>query len=161
MRIEQLMTTRVHSCKPADTLERAAQLMWDHDCGCVPVCEGDGTAARIVGVITDRDICMCTLFQGQPLRSLRVGDAMAREVHVCRSSNTVGEAEKIMRNARIRRLPVIDEQDALVGMISVADLVREATREQTDAVREISEAEVNETLSAICEPTGRSLSAAH
>jgi CBS-domain-containing membrane protein len=158
MRIEQLMTKQVQSCSPTDTLERAAQLMWDHDCGCLPVCEGDETA-RTVGVITDRDICMCSLFHGQPLHSLRVADAMARKVHVCRPGDTISEAENVMRNARIRRLPVINEQNVLIGVISLADLARGAAREQGKTARQITEREVSDTLSAICEPAARSLSA--
>jgi CBS domain-containing protein len=57
--------------------------MWDHDCGCLPVCGGDG-ATRVVGVITDRDICMHALFQSKPLQELRVSEGMAKQVQVCR-----------------------------------------------------------------------------
>ncbi len=149
MRVQDLMTRHVQSCRPGDTLEQAAQLMWNFDCGSVPVCGGNGES-RIVGMITDRDICMSGLFQGKALRDLRVSDAMSKSVETCRSSASLAEAEKIMRNARIRRLPVIDEHDALVGVISLADLAREAARERTNRGREITETEVGDTLAAIC-----------
>jgi CBS domain-containing protein len=132
--------------------------MWDHDCGCLPVCGGDGVR-RIVGVITDRDICMHALFQGKPLQELRVSDAMAKQVQVCRPGDSLADAEKTMREARIRRLPVVDEQDALVGMISLADLAQEAFRERAAASKEITETEVGDTLAAICEPQHRQLAA--
>jgi CBS-domain-containing membrane protein len=156
MRVEQLMTKQVQSCQPGDTLDHAAQLMWNHDCGCVPVCGGNG-ATRTVGVITDRDICMCALFRGQPLRELHVSDAMAKNVSMCRPGDSLAEAERVMREARIRRLPVVDEQGALIGMISLADLAREAAHEQKQVGQEITETEVGDTLAAICEPTGHAL----
>lgn len=158
MRVEQLMTRPVQCCRPEDTLARAAQLMWDHDCGCLPVCDGNGNT-RVVGVITDRDICMCALFQGKALQELRVSNAMTKQVQVSRPSDSLADAEKAMREARIRRLPVVDEQHALVGMISLADLAQEAARERTATSQEITETEIGDTLAAICEPLHRELTA--
>jgi CBS-domain-containing membrane protein len=68
MNIEQLMTRDVESCHPDDSLDRAAQLMWDNDCGCVPVVD---EKQRVHGIITDRDICMSAYTSGQSLKSLR------------------------------------------------------------------------------------------
>jgi CBS domain-containing protein len=132
--------------------------MWDHDCGCLPVADGDGVT-RVVGVITDRDICMCALFQSKPLQELRVSDAMAKQVQTCRPSDSLADAEKTMREARIRRLPVVDEEGALVGMISLADLAQEAARERAATSQEITETEVSDTLAAICQPLHRRLTA--
>jgi len=154
MRVEQLMTKQVKSCGPDDTLDRAAQLMWDNDCGCLPVCAGNG-ASRVVGVITDRDICMCALFQGKSLRDLRVSGAMARQVQVCRAGDALADAEKTMRAARIRRLPVVDAQGALIGIIALADLAREAARERSATTQDVTESEVGDTLAAICEAAGQ------
>jgi CBS domain-containing protein len=156
MQVEQLMTTQVRSCRSEDTLEHAAQLMWNHDCGCLPVCSGNGVA-RTVGVITDRDIVMCALFHGEPLRELHVSDAMAEHVLVCRPDDSLATAEKTMRVARIRRLPVVDDGGALIGMISLADLAREAAREQARSRKEVTAAEVNDTLAVICEPPHNTL----
>ncbi len=156
MRVEELMTRQVRSCSPEGSLEQAARLMWDHDCGCIPVCSGDGVN-RVVGVITDRDICMSALFQGKSLRDLRVSDAMSKSVETCRSTDTLAQAEKTMRSRRIRRLPVLDKEDVLVGMISLADLAREAAREQTRAQKEITETEVGDTLATICQSPPPSL----
>jgi CBS domain-containing protein len=158
MRVEQLMTKQVKSCGPDDALDRAAQLMWDTDCGCLPVCCGDGVN-RVIGVITDRDICMSALFQGKALRELRVSDAMSKQLQVCRRSDSLASAEKTMCEARIRRLPVVDDQGALIGMLTLADLAREAARESTTPKREITENEVGDTLAAICQPSAQRLAA--
>jgi CBS domain-containing protein len=159
MRIEQIMSRPVQCCAPQDTLARAGQLMWDHDCGCLPVCEGDGAALRVLGVITDRDICMCGLFQGKALPELRVSDAMSKRALTCTPNDSVATAEKKMREAKVRRLPVVDQAGMLVGMISLADLAYEAARERASSTPEISEREVGDTLAVICEPLHRQIAA--
>jgi CBS domain-containing protein len=158
MRVEQLMTKQVTTCKPDDTLAEAAQLMWDHDCGCLPVCAGNGVI-RVTGVITDRDICMSALFEGKSLRELHVADAMSRQVRVCRPADSTFEAEQTMREARIRRLPVVDEQGAIAGMITLVDLAREAQREQTFPAPAITGNEIGVTLASICQPSQQRLDA--
>lgn len=158
MRVEQIMTRQVSSCGTEDTLVQAAQLMWEHDCGCLPVCSGNG-ANRVVGVITDRDICMSALFKGKPLYELRVADAMSQQLQTCRPSDTLTHVEKMMSQARIRRLPVVDDQGSLLGMISLADLAREAARENTAPKQEVTETEVGDTLANICQPSAQQLAA--
>lgn len=158
MRVDQLMTREVSTCRPDDSLDRAAQLMWDRDCGCLPVSTGDG-ATRVVGLITDRDICMCALFQRKPLHDLRVSQAMSQQVRACEASDSVIEAEKAMREARIRRLPVLNEQGALIGLISLSDIAREAERERPQEKPELTEREVGGTLAAICQPGPSTLAA--
>lgn len=152
MRIEQIMTQDVCTCRQDDSLERAAQLMWDRDCGCLPVCTADG-APHVVGLITDRDICMCALFQHRPLSDLRVSEAMSKQALCCKASDAISSAEKVMAQAQIRRLPVLDEAGALVGIVSLSDVARQAEREMAEAQPEISEMEVGDTLAAICQPT--------
>jgi len=154
MQVEHLMSKQVVCCSPEDSLSRAAQLMWDHDCGCLPVCTGNG-ASRVSGVITDRDICMSALFQGRQLAELKVADAMSRQVYTCRPTDSLADVERIMSEARIRRLPVVDAEGSLVGMITLADLAREAERESTYPRRAISGQEIGLTLASICQPATR------
>lgn len=154
MRVDQIMTKQVQCCQPGDSLQHTAQLMWDHDCGCLPVYGGDGSK-KIMGMITDRDIAMCALFQGKPLGELCVRDAMAREVRTCHPNDTLANAEKIMRESKIRRLPVVDKQECIVGMISLADLAQEAARERMASMKEITDNEVGDTLATICTPITR------
>jgi CBS domain-containing protein len=149
MQVEQLMTKQVKFCSPNATLEQAAQLMWDGDCGCLPVCAGNGIN-RVIGVITDRDICMSALFQGRPLRELSVSDAMAKRLLTCNARDALSVAESTMRRARVRRLPVIDDRGAMVGIIALADLAREAVREHGSTNKSVSESHVGDTLAAIC-----------
>jgi CBS domain-containing protein len=159
MHVERLMTKQVRSCGPNDTLERAAQLMWDYDCGSLPVCSGDG-ASRAIGMITDRDIAMCAMFHQRPLRDLPVSEAMARNPLTCRPTDSIKDVEKTMREAQIRRLPVVDASSRLIGVISLADIAREAASKRTAQVPEITETEIGDTLAAICTPSSRRVAAA-
>jgi CBS domain-containing protein len=151
MQVEQLMSKQVAWCSPGDSLAQAAQLMWNHDCGCLPVCTGNG-ARLVAGLITDRDICMSALFQGRPLCDLRVADAMSRQAHTCKATDSLADVERLMSEARVRRLPVVDEEGSLVGMITLADLAREAERESSRPRRAISGQEIGLTLASICHP---------
>ena len=151
MRIEQLMTRSPRSCEPGDTLAQAAQIMWDYDCGCLPVTEGNGSR-RLVGMITDRDICMAAQFQQRLLREIQVGDAMTRDVRACNPEDFAREAEAIMLEAHVRRLPVVDREDQLVGVLSLADLAREAARQHWKKKKDVTEAEVGSVLAMICQP---------
>lgn len=159
MNVQDVMTRQAQACRPEDTIERAAQLMWNHDCGCLPVCTGEDGERRIIGMITDRDICMNALFQRKSLRELYVCDAMSRNVSTCRAGDSLDRAEQTMQQARVRRLPVLDENDSLIGMISLADLAIEAARERRQVAQEITGAEIGDTLAAIVQSSRRSLAA--
>ena len=152
MRVSHLMTTHIQTCGSRDSLSQAAHCMWTHDCGSLPVIEADG-AQRIVGMITDRDICMSALFKGRPLGELLVSDAMATEVMTCRPMDSLGTAEQIMRDARIRRLPVVDDEGTLLGMLTLADLALASARAGTSARKGLTGGEVGMTLASICAPT--------
>jgi CBS domain-containing protein len=156
MRVKDIMTKQVISCGPDDTLDRAARLMWDSDCGCLAVCKSDGVN-RLVGVITDRDICMSAMFQGKPLSERHVAEAMASNVHVCRPGDSLADADNSLRKKQLRRLPVVDDQGSLVGIITLGDLARKAARERNTTRHDITEAQVGDTLAAICQPGGHQL----
>lgn len=158
MRVEQLMTRQVRSCNPDDSLAEAARIMWESDCGCLPVRSGNG-ADHVAGVITDRDICMAAMFQGKPLGDLRVADVMNSQVKACRPTDSAETAERLMATARIRRLPVLDAQNGLVGIITLADLAREAEREQNLQSPSIHGNEISVTLASICQPPRHELAA--
>jgi CBS domain-containing protein len=151
MRVEELMTKSLQTCRADDTLSQAARIMWEADCGAVPVVSSDGEG-RVVGIVTDRDVCMAGYTRGVPLAQLRVREAMAEDLRCCKASDTLAEAEAAMRAAQVRRLPVVDESGHLVGLLSLADLAREAARERGSKRPAISEGEVGDTLACICEP---------
>jgi CBS domain-containing protein len=148
MRVEKIMSHQVTTCAPHDSLEHAASLMWNSDCGCLPVISGNGSG-RIEGVITDRDICMAALFQGKALRDLRVEEAMARKVLTCRASDEVQVAQRQMEEEQIRRLPVLDNEGELIGILSMADIACESARTQYSQHHEIPASEVTNTLAKI------------
>jgi len=153
MKVEQLMSRTVRTCRATETLNRAAQLMWENDCGCVPVVDEDG---RAVGIVTDRDACMAAYTQGGPLDALPVGSAMARDLRSCRATDTIVEAESIMRAAQVRRLPVVDEAGRLIGLLSLNDIAREAARGRgTRPKPAVVAEELAATLTAICSPRER------
>jgi len=151
MRIEQLMAKSPKSCQPGDTLSEAARMMSNHDCGCLPVTAGDASR-RVVGMITDRDICMAAQLHGKPLRKIRVAEAMTKDVRACNPGDALREAEAIMREAHVRRLPVVDEADQLLGLLSLTDLAREAARQHWWKRQDITEGEVGEVLAMTCQP---------
>lgn len=151
MKVEHLMTKSVVCCTPGDTLNDAARIMWERDCGVVPVVDTDGSQ-RVVGMLTDRDICIAAYTQGQALSRIRVRDVMSRGVESCRAGQDVAEAERTMRDAQLHRLPVVDDAEQLLGVISLADIAREAAREVRSKRQEVTVAEVGETLAAISQP---------
>jgi CBS domain-containing protein len=149
MLIQDLMTRHPVICRPDDSLNQAAQLMWDFDCGCVPIVDERG---RLVGMLTDRDICVAAYTQGKRIQDIAASAAMANEVYSCLPDDTIAEAEEIMRAHRVRRLPVIDLDGRLIGLISLNDIAREAVREQTRRSKDATPERVGTTLAAICQP---------
>ena len=149
MNVQQLMATKVKACSPADTLNRAAELMWDGDCGCVPVVD---EGSRVMGILTDRDICMAAYTQGKALWELPVELAMTKKVWTIRPEETISAAEKLLAEKKVHRLPVVDAAGQLVGILSLNDIARQAACDRGAKRKAISDAEIGETVAAICEP---------
>jgi CBS domain-containing protein len=156
MKVEHLMTKTVDVCYPDQTINDAARVMWERDCGLVPVV--DGPSRRLVGIVTDRDACMAAYTRGHALWQIRIGDVMSTALQVCRPSDPLAEAEAVMRRTRVHRLPVVDDAGQLLGVISLSDIAREAARETGSKKPEVTPAEIGETLAAIRQP--RELAAA-
>lgn len=146
MRVEQLMSKPAITCGKDGTLNTAARLMWDHDCGAVPVVGDEGT---VVGVVTDRDICMAAYTQGKPLKAIPVSQAMAGRVVACPPDQSIDEAERLMAEKGIRRLPVVDADGHPVGLLSINDVARNAAASRAG---NRAQQEVAKTLAAICQP---------
>jgi CBS domain-containing protein len=150
MKVEQLMSGPVVSCPPDASLADAATLMWNHDIGCVAVVDPE---QRPIGMITDRDICMAALHGSRPLNSIRVSAAMSRDIASVRSGDSIQAAQEQMSKRQVRRLPVLDGGNKLVGMISVNDLTRASTG-PTRAPEGIEPREIAQALAAIGKPRG-------
>ncbi len=147
MKIDPLFTRTARTLGPAETLSAAAHHLWEGDCGIVPVVDD---ARRLVGVITDRDICMAALFRGRPLGEIRVADAMARQLLTVSPGSEVRAALELMRTYQVRRLPVVDEDGALLGLLSLADLARTWAEGDPDGRRELRADDVAHCLAGIC-----------
>ncbi len=149
MKIEDLMTRDVRDCSADDSLATAAQIMWENDCGAVPVTDADG---RVVGIITDRDLAMAAHLQGVALRASRVSSAMARDVKCCTPRDTPATVQAIMQQHRIRRVPVVDEHRRLLGIVTLGDLAYAMAAEQTLGGDGMTWTAVAHTLSRVSEP---------
>jgi CBS domain-containing protein len=143
MKIARLVHRSVMFCTTHDSLERAAQLMWECDIGCLPVVDAQG---HIAGMITDRDVCMAAYMQGTLLRAIQVADVMSKQVYSCHEDVEIDAIERVMRQHQIRRMPVIDDDSHPVGIISINDLARAAS------VGQLPASEVAFTLAAVSAP---------
>jgi len=150
MKISELMTRPVHTCRASDTLDRAAALMWEQDIGSVAVVNDAG---EVVGMVTDRDACMASYTRGRALREIAVETAMSSHVVTCKTDDTDAAVAQLMAKHKIRRIPVVDEGNRPTGMVSLNDLARTMARG-----RDVPASSVAGTLAAICEhrqPDGR------
>ena len=149
MTVEELMTSNVWACTPDATLDQAVQLMEEHDCGWLPVVPGRGRY-HVVGVITDRDICLAAHHLGTNLRRVRVGQVMSVDVVACGEKDEISAACSLMRRAQVRRLPVVDEEGQLSGLVTLAQLAGAAGARSPFGV---SSRDVAKTLASIALPT--------
>lgn len=151
--VHDAMRSRVHVCAPEDTLARAAQLMWEKDLGCLPVCDA---ARKVIAMITDRDVAMAAFTQWKHVAEASVESAMSRGVHTCSPDDELGHAEELMRQYRVRRLPVVDAQGTLVGLLSLGDIAR-YVRQHARGNGSQAQQRLAETYAAICEPRFHSI----
>ena len=120
MKVKELMSTRLRNCRPDTDLAAAAMLMWDGDCGILPVEDPQG---KICGVITDRDVCMAVGTKHRRAEEIQVKEVLNGQLFTCRPDNTVQEALEIMVEHQVRRIPVLDRSGKLKGIFSVNDAI--------------------------------------
>jgi len=117
VRVSEVMTRDVRLASPDDTIQDAARIMAEIDAGCLPVSDGD----RLVGMITDRDIAVRAVAEGHG-PDCRVGDVMTREIRYCFEDEDTDEIAQNMADQQIRRLPVLNREKRLVGILSLGDI---------------------------------------
>jgi CBS domain-containing protein len=134
------MTPEPAVCEPADSIAKAAQLMKREDVGAVPVVE-TRASRRLVGIVTDRDIVVKVIAEGRDVQATTVRDVMTPKPAVCREDEDVSKAVAEMAEHQVRRIPVVDAQGGLVGIIAQADIATRLNRDKTtgDLVEAISE----------------------
>ena len=157
MNVQEVMSKDVVSCRADDPCSAAVKLMWDCDCGVAPVLGNDD---RIAGIITDRDICMAAWMQDCSPSAIRVSSVMSTDLSVCSPSDSVDAAEQTMRSRQIRRLPVTDRDRRLVGILSLADIVR-ASEDGRGRRKDLPREDVAATLADICQPRRTAAASLH
>jgi CBS domain-containing protein len=146
MRVQDVMTKAVASCRPDANLAEASALMWEHGCGQLPVVDDQG---KVTSVITDRDICIALGTRDQRACDIRVGDVAYRAAVVCNADDNLRSALKIMAAERVRRLPVVNAEGALVGILSLEDVTLQAKHHGDTDRPAVSFEDVMSTLRAI------------
>ena len=152
MKVEDVMTHDPQCCGPDDDLATAAKVMWDLDCGCVPVV---AHGRRVVGMLTDRDACMAALMRGRPLHDIRVSDVMSKEVIACKPDDSLRDAQVLMSRQRVRRLPVTDSDGRVIGILSLHDLARTARQTKRKFFPEVRLKDVALTFAEVSRPEAK------
>jgi CBS domain-containing protein len=125
MRIKHIMTKNPTCSVPSDSAQRAASIMRHEHAGIVPVIDNE-QSRRIVGVVTDRDLCMTVVAEGRDPRAVPVEQCMTTTVVTCSPADSVESVTELMRENQIRQIPVVDERGELRGIVALADVVGRA-----------------------------------
>ena len=120
MKVFEVMTTDVGICRPEDNLTKAAEIMWQKDCGVVPVVDEEN---RVVGLITDRDICIAVASRRQTTEQIKAREMFLGEPFVCAPEDNLKDVLRRMRKRKVRRLPVTGENKELIGIVSLSDIL--------------------------------------
>jgi CBS domain-containing protein len=147
MKVGDVMTRRVRSCRPTHSAETVMHTLWEQDLGALPVVNEIGEP---IAMITDRDIAVAAYTQGKALHDIPVHSAMSKDVRTAHISDSLLAAERTMRIHQLHRLPVIDESNRLVGVLSLKDLVVSRTASGLGTPGE--ETSILQTLAAIARP---------
>lgn len=148
MKAKDWMSTTVYTCRPETSMNEAAYLMWEKDCGVLPVVDAGG---RLVGIVTDRDLCMSACLRGAALKDLKVEQAMNRTVFTCGPEDTIEAVVRQMGDHQVRRIPVIDAERRVRGLLSVNDLVRHLVALDDARAHAALAARLVEAQASICE----------
>ena len=145
MQVQDVISRGVATCHMGDTVLRAAEIMWNRDCGCVPIVDCDG---RAFAMVTDRDVCMAAWTTGRHLGDIPVAVAQSHQLWFVRETDSLHAAMMLMRTHQVRRLPVLDAVDRPIGMLSMNDLIRHAGAGERRA-EELDPERIVEVIAAI------------
>jgi CBS domain-containing protein len=137
MQIAEIMSRDVQLVSPHQSLQEAARLMAELDVGAIPVADND----RLVGMLTDRDICVRAVAAGKSPKACKVGEIMSADVKYVFEDETTEDLARNMSTLQVRRMPVLDRDKRLVGIVSIGDLATNqgAAEETKDAISGVSE----------------------
>jgi CBS domain-containing protein len=148
MRVDDMMRGEARTVSPGSNLAAAGRLMAEVGCGVLPVV-GDG--GRVVGVVTDRDLCLTLARLDRRPSEIPVSQAMSREVHACAVGDDLRRALATMATFRVRRLPVLGPDGTLHGILSLDDVALVAHEQVAGELGDVLYADVARTLAAVCE----------
>lgn len=137
MKVKDIMTKDPACCAQDASLREAAALMVEHDCGCIPVVENEGSR-KLVGVVTDRDIVCRTVAKGENPLNKKAKDAMSTPVESVAPDADLEECCRLMEHDQVRRLTVVDQQQRCVGIITQAQIAKADSRMAGELVRDVS-----------------------
>ena len=141
MKVKDCMCGDICVCTPDNSVCDCAKVMNDNHIGCVPVCDLDD---KVVGLITDRDIVLRCIANGKDPKNTKISEVMTCNICCCKPEQDIEDAEKDMSQIQIRRVPVVDENSKIIGIISLGDLAKN---------KNVSKEEVGETVENICDCT--------
>jgi CBS domain-containing protein len=158
MKVQDVMTSEVRACRPEFSLAQVATLMWEHDCGALPVVSGDN---RVIGMITDRDIAIAVGTKSRPASEIAVSEVISGRVYAATLDEDIHAALKTMRHEKVRRLPVTSREGMLQGILSLNDIILRAEEEKGRHHPELNYEDAMSTIKAVCEhrPTHQSAAA--
>jgi CBS domain-containing protein len=139
MKCKEIMTKDPTCCLPGDTVDQAAQLMKDEDVGPVPVV-ADQQTKRLLGIVTDRDLALKVVAEARQIAAVTVEEVMSRNPVTCHADDDLQKAIDTMEKHQVRRIPVVDDDNRIIGIIAQADIATRAHERETTAevVEEIS-----------------------
>jgi CBS domain-containing protein len=143
MKVREIMTATPACCTPDATASHAAQMMKEQDTGIIPIVESE-YSRKVIGVVTDRDLCLMVVAEGRNPESVTVKEVMTSDVIACRPDADVEKAVALMRENRIRRIPVLDADWMILGIVSMADLLQRS---------DLPSGETHQTMKKVTEPT--------
>ena len=144
MKAQDIMAKDPRCVTPRTSIQEAARLMKTEDVGALPVIESE-SSRRLVGIITDRDITIRAVADGRDIGSVTVSDVMSKSATTAKANDNVDDVMKVMGREQVRRIPIVDDRDQLVGIVSQADVVLKAK----------SDTKSEHTVEKISEPGGR------
>lgn len=138
MKVKDCMCHEIAYLTPESTVEDCAKLMCNKHIGCIPICDSNKT---VLGIVTDRDVILRSIACNKNIKTTPISDIMTCKVCCCTKDEEINEAEKKMADEQIRRLPVVDENNKIIGIITLGDLFKN---------KKVNTNEVSETLENIC-----------
>ena len=147
MKVKDVMTQAAVSCGPDTNVGAAVELLWVHNCGLLPVVD---SAKKLIGVVTDRDICIATGTRNRLPGDLTVGEIATTRVFTCKPEDEIHEALDTMATKRVRRLPVVDNDGVPQGILSMDDIITHGDLGKWEGCCELSSEEIIRSLKKHC-----------